>query len=240
LRIPVLEWRDVKSLPTPSDRNPYPYVEHPEGNEPISEPLGCWSTRAPNVREPIRAENVIHHIGVDPAYTRVPLKTRLTDDPGEMHVVFSPLAALIYRSSTFSSASRSRIAPSWGHLGDPEKEPDRFEDMAPAVSGHHKRPESHLSCFDSLYYMTSGAEPFEWRFGFSPVWRNVGRWLHFNARTHKLVKEYLDDLFGPSADIVREDHHVYPVSISLSLESRMMLIAVFFFLPVYCCSYQAR
>ena len=212
LRVPVLEWRDVKSLPTTSDRNPFPYADRPEGSNPLSEPLGCWSTRAPSEPEPIRAENVIHHIGVDPAYTRVPFYTRLTDDPGEMHVVFSRLAALIYRSSIFSSASRSRISPSWEHWGDPEKEPDKFEYMAPAVSGHHRRPESHLSCFDVLYYMTSGAEQFEWRLGFSPVWRSVGRWLRFNARTHALVKEYLDDLFGQSLDHVGEDH-IYPVCV---------------------------
>jgi hypothetical protein len=213
LRLPVLEWRDVKSLPTTSDPNPYPYVDHPKGSDLISEPLGCWSTRAPTQQEPIRAENVIHHIGVDPAYTRVPYYTRLTDDPDEMHVVFSRLAALIYRSLTFSSASPSRIAPSWGHWGDPEQEPDRFEHMAPSVGGHHRRPESHLSCFDTLYYMSSGAEAFEWRLGFSPVWRSVGRWLRFNGRTHKLVKEYLDDLFGPSTDHVGEDPHVYPVCV---------------------------
>lgn len=212
LKMPVLEWRDVKSLTTPSDPNPYPYVEHPKGNDPVSEPLGCWSTRAPIVREPIRAENVIHHIGVDPAYTRVPFYTRLTDDPNEHHLVFSRLAALIYRSSTFSSASPSRIAPSWGHWGDPETEPESFEHMAPSVGGHHRRPESHLSCFDTMYYMTSGAEPFEWRFGFSPAWRSIGRWLKFNARTHELAKEYLDDVFGDSTDHVGENSYIYPVN----------------------------
>lgn len=208
----------MKSIPTISDQNPYPYVDHPDGVHPLSEPLGCWSTRAPNEREPIRAENVIHHIGVDPAYTRVPLYTRLTHDPGELHVVFSRLAALIYRSSTFSSASPSRIAPSWEHWDDPEKEPNKFEQMAPSIGGQHRRPESHLSCFDTTYYMTSGAEAFEWRLGFSPAWRSVGRWLRFNTRTHELVKEYVDGLFGGSLDHVGGDPHIYPVHISLSFQ----------------------
>lgn len=222
----------MKALPTTSDRNPFPYVDRPIGNDPRPEPLGCWSTRAPMEPEPIRAENVIHHIGVDPAYTRVPFYTRLTDDPGELHVVFPRLAALIYRSSTFSSALRSMISPSWEHWGDPEKEPDRFEHMAPAVSGHHRRPESHLTCFDALYYMTSGAEVFEWRLGFSPVWRNVGRWLRFNARTHELVKEYLADLFGSSPG---HGDHVYPVRICSSVLLNDADNSQF---PVYCCSYE--
>jgi len=195
LHIPILEWRDVKSLPTSSDPNPYPYASSGSLNSE-SEPLGCWSTRVPSEGEPIRAEHIVDHIGVDVSYTRVPSFTRFSQDRNEAHVIFPQLAALIYRSPSFSAVSRSHVAPTWRPYDDPEKEPDRFEYMAPAPSGHVRKPEGHLACFDTMYYATSGAEVYEWRFGFSPVWRDVGRWVRFNTRFKGLAEEYMRSLFG--------------------------------------------
>ena len=204
--MPILEWRDVKSLPTSSDPDPYPYSASPSK----SEPLGCWSTRPIAAREPIQAENVVHHIGVDASYTRVPPFTRFSQNPEETHIVFSRLAAFIYRSTSFSSTSRNHIVPGWKHYDDPEKEPGKFEEIAPSPGGHHKKPEGQLACFDTMYYMTSGAEVYEWRFGFSPVWRTVGRWLRFNSRIEGLAKEYMKKLFGRDQDGPEEYDGVVP------------------------------
>lgn len=199
--MPILEWRDLKILPTRDDLDPYPF--QPDSTEYPSEPIGCWSTQPALVSGPSRSDNVVYHIGLDVSYHRIPFNTRYqpSNDPNEHHLVFSNLAALIYRSSAFSP---SDIAPSWVPPPDPEREPWRFDDIGVSPQGHHRLPEAHLSCFDRFYYATSGADLYEWRFGFSPAWRVVGKWLRFSQMMHETTKEYLDALFG---------NEVTPVSI---------------------------
>ena len=203
--MPILEWRDLKVLPDPTSSNPYPYAPNPS-NPSILKPegLGCWSTRKPSEGEPIRAENVVNHIGVDVSYTRVPPWTRLKPDDKEGdHVVLPQLAALIYPRT---SSSSSPIPP-----------PSEFRHlyMAPAPQGHAGLPESQMACFDTMYYSTSGAEVFEWRFGWSPVWRTVGKYLRFkeDSTVMRVARSYLRGLFGSvrdekenEGDSVEEDH----------------------------------
>lgn len=162
---PVLEWADVKDVAPSSIKDPY-------SNQNV-EPLGCWSTRALDNAEPIRAENIVHHLGLDVSYTRVPLFTRLNPpNTYDAHTSFDKLSALIYPNNP--------IAPL-----------DSYPHMSVSPLGSHAPPEEQLSCFDVLYYLSSGVDVYEWRFPWSPAWRFVGRHVVFNEPLVNLGKEYL-------------------------------------------------
>lgn len=179
LRIPILEWRDVKKLPY---HNPYSTSE--------IEQLGCWSTRKESATEPIRSENVVHHLGLDVAYTRVPRQTRLKPfDSEESHVVFSQLAATIYPV-------------------DPLISPRNLPNFAPSPLGHSLGPDDKLTCLDNLYYATSGVDVFEWRFSWSPVWRSIAQHLKFTLPMLRLGQEYL----RRALQVPESQHELPPVS----------------------------
>ena len=163
---PILEWRDVKKLPY---HDPYSTSE--------IEDLGCWSSRKENAQEPIWANNLVRHLGLDVAYTRVPYGTRFKPhEPEDDHVVFSLLAATIYPVRPIVSAqSLPRFALS--HLG------------------HSLSPDDKLTCFDFLYYATSGVDVFEWRFSWSPAWQLIARHLKFTKPMLDLGQEYLRRAF---------------------------------------------
>jgi len=121
--------------------------------------------------------NVVHHLGLDVAYTRVPQQTRLKPfDSEDNHVVLSQLAATIY-------PVRPLVLP--GSLPS----------FAPSPLGHILAPDVHLACFDILYYATSGVEVYEWRFSWSPVWQSIGRHLKFTQPMLRLGNEYLRRAF---------------------------------------------
>ena len=176
LRRPILEWRDVKKLPY---HNPYSTSE--------IEDLGCWSSRKEKATEPIRAENVVHHLGLDVAYTRVPRLTRLK--PQDDHVVFSQLAATIYPVRPLVS-------------------PQSLPKFAPSPLGHSLSPDEKLTCFDFLYYSTSGVDVYEWRFSWSPAWQSIARHLKFTQPMLDLGREYLRKVFL----IDESDYELPPVS----------------------------
>ncbi|KAF8973015.1 hypothetical protein BDZ97DRAFT_1752066 [Flammula alnicola] len=168
MRTPILEWRDVKELPSGSSE-PYSTSE--------VEDLGCWTTRPESEGEPIRAENVVHHLGVDVSYTRVPVRTRLQPwDREELHVVLPQLAAVTYPRNPIVNA-------------------EDLNTLAPSPRGHFLRPDQHLTCFDTLYYATSGTKPFEWQFTWSPAWRTIGRYLTFTYGMKELGRDYLLRMF---------------------------------------------
>jgi hypothetical protein len=193
LRTPVLEWADVKDVAPSSSKDPY-------SNQNI-EQLGCWSTRAPDEPEPIRAENVVHHLGLDVSYTRVPLFTR--NNPlhtYDAHTIFHQLSALIYPNNPIASL-------------------DSYPHMVPSPLGSDAPPEEQLACFDLLYYLTSGVDEYEWRFAWSPAWRFVGRHVVFNEPLVNLGKEYLRLAIHDGED-AGDEEEIPPVSFvvaSLSL-----------------------
>ena len=176
LRSPILEWRDVKKLP---HDDPYSTSE--------IENLGCWSARREGAKGPNRAVNVVHHLGLDVAYTRVPQATLLKPhDPEDHHVVFSQLAATIYP-----------VRP----LVSPQSLP-RF---VPSPLGQSLCPDEKLACFDFLYYATSGVDVYEWRFSWSPAWQSIARHLKFTQPLLDLGQEYLRKVF-----LVHESHYELP------------------------------
>ena len=185
LRTPVLEWADVKDVAPSSSKDPY-------SNQNV-EQLGCWSTRAQDETEPIQAENVVHHLGVDVSYTRVPSFTRYNPlATYNAHTVFDKLSALIYPNNP--------VAPL-----------DSYPNMVPSPLGSHAPPEDQLSCFDLLYYLTSGVDEYEWRFAWSPAWRFVGRHVVFNEPLVNLAKEYLRLAIHDGEDAGNEEE-IPPVS----------------------------
>lgn len=162
----ILEWRDVKELPVPgSSENPYTTSE--------IEDIGCWTTRKETVDEPIRAENLVRHLGVDASFTRVPVDTRFDPSaPEDDHVVIPKLTALVYPRN-------------------PNVAPESLQALAASPKGHWLKPDKHLTCFDTLYYATSGSRRFEWEYSWSPAWRMVGRHLLFTDAIKELGQSYL-------------------------------------------------
>ena len=159
--------------------------------------MGCWSTRNEKATEPNRAVNVVRHLGLDVAYTRLPHETQLKPyEPDDNHVVFSKLAATIYPERPLVS---------------PQSLP-RFES---SPLGHSLSPDDKLACFDFLYYATSGVDVYEWRFSWSPAWQLIARHLKFTQSMLDLTQEYLRRVFL----VHGSDNELPPVSANLLKKS---------------------
>ena len=160
----VLDWREVKDIASRDDSDPYSPDEIDE--------LGCWTTIKESSRDPTTGNNIVRHLGLDNSYTRLPPYVRLaTDTPAkdEPHVILPHLAAVIFPV-------------------DPLVDAESTTALTPAPrSGHVRPPDHQLSCFDSLYYASSGPKPFEWERSWSPVWRTVGRHLRFTAAMEEIA-----------------------------------------------------
>ena len=170
LHRPILEWLDVKYIPSPTS------VESPLDSE--REALGCWSTRPEYDPQPLRVNHLLNNLRLDASFTRVPTSTRhnpsnLRDD----FVVFSKLVPYILSQS-------------------PRRDP--FEFMSPSPLGHSLPPDEHLSCFDHLYFTTSSDKLFEWEVPWSPAWNLVGKHVRFNDDLVEITKGYLSRAFNLS------------------------------------------
>jgi hypothetical protein len=168
----ILDWRDVKDLPSRYSLDPYSTSD--------VEQLGCWTTVKESSKSPITPGNTIHHIGLDVSYTRVPTFARLrTAYPTseETHVVLPQLAALIYPRNPLANPGKATV-------------------LTPSPKGHALPPDAHLSCFDSLYYASSGVKALEWEHSWSPVWHTVGKNLRFTQAVEDLAYSYMVRAFG--------------------------------------------
>lgn len=117
--------------------------------------------------------NLVGHLGLDPAYTRVPGDTRWRpEQEGEDHVVFDKLTALVFP-------------------GGPSKIARNLPILWTSPMGEDVRPGEHLACFDPLYYVTSGLQDFEWFYPWNPPWRRVGKHLYFTDRMIEMAEGYL-------------------------------------------------
>lgn len=166
IRLPILEWRDIKRIPLQEPTNTsFPQVET----------LGCWTTRKEAVNGPIYFyDPLVRHLGLNVSYTKVPAYTR--QSPDSIHIQFPQLAALIYPENPLPApgTSQTSLPPTL----DPSK------------------PESQLACFDCLYFAYSGARLYEWETPWSAAWINVGRHLRFTKGMMDLGREYLAKTFG--------------------------------------------
>jgi hypothetical protein len=168
----ILDWRDVKDLPSRYSSDPY--------STPEVEQLGCWTTIKESSKSPVTAGNTVHHIGLDVSYTRVPSFARLsTATPilEEMHVVFPHLAALIYPRNPFVDPEKTTV-------------------LTQSPEGHAFPPDAHLACFDSLYYASSGVKAFEWEQSWSPAWHTIGKNLRFTQAVEDVAYSYMVRAFG--------------------------------------------
>lgn len=174
MRYPLLEWRDVKHLPSTSSSE----IPHPEEREE----LGCWSTRHGNDPNPMRVRSVVDHLKLDISYTRAPTEARNNPSDGnDDFLIFHKLVQFIF-------PGKPRPPPN-GH----------YEIMSESPLGKRLLPDDHMSCFDYLYFVTS-SEIFEWRFSWSPAWTKVATHLHFTDDLVRIVEGYLARAFGSSED----------------------------------------
>jgi hypothetical protein len=174
---PILEWSDVKDLPSPT------FVQSPPDSE--REPLGCFSTRPDYDPRPNRVPEVVDHLQLDIAYSRVPTPSRLNaSNNREDFLVFPNLAPYIF--------PRRPRPPPHGH----------FEFMEASPIGHKLPPDEQITCFDYLYYITSSSQvAFEWERSWSPPWVQVGKYLRFTDDLVEIVEGYLRRVFESSDGI---------------------------------------
>jgi hypothetical protein len=169
LRIPILEWSDIKSPST----------------EVIMEPLGCWSSWATgNLIEnsPRYSQTLVDHLGLDVSYTPTPYYTRRLANQGkdgewDWDLLFWPLADL--------------ISPLPGYTL-----PDNLPPPFPSSRGTSIPPDTQLACFDDLYFVTASQIDFEWEQQWSPAWRFVGRHLRFAKPMQQIAETYLRKAFA--------------------------------------------
>ncbi|KAF8973027.1 hypothetical protein BDZ97DRAFT_1649427 [Flammula alnicola] len=172
---PLLEWLDVKHLPSATS------VEPPQALE--REQLGCWSGRHENDPRPSRVKSVVDNIRLDISYTRAPRQARHNPDDGQDDFLeFNSVVRYIF--------PRSPLPPPNGH----------YPLMEASPLGHKLPPDEQMTCFDHLYYATSSPELYEWRFSWSPAWNFVGTHLHFTDDLVTLVKDYLRRVFSRTED----------------------------------------
>ena len=168
LRRPVLEWSDVKHLPSPTS------IANPLDSE--REELGCWSTRQEANSQPLRVPSLHNNLRLDVSYTRIPSETRYNpSDPQNLWVVFSKLVPYIFPRNPVRG---------------------RFNLLSPSPLGHRLPPDEQLSCFDFLYYTTSSNKLYEWESSWSPPWNSVGTHIRFTDRLVDITKGYLSRAFN--------------------------------------------
>ncbi|KAF9567935.1 hypothetical protein CPC08DRAFT_626000 [Agrocybe pediades] len=175
MHMPILEWRDLKHLPSLKSGQAPPAEER--------EQLGCWSTRPGNNPNPLRVSSVVDHLKLDISYTRIPTESRVNPSDGnDDHLVFSKLVRYIY--------PKRPLPPPNGRYTLMEKSP----------LGHELLPDHHMTCFDFLYYLTSSPETYEWKFSWAPAWTMVGKHLHFTDKMVELATGYLARALGAFPD----------------------------------------
>ncbi|KDR75121.1 hypothetical protein GALMADRAFT_249034 [Galerina marginata CBS 339.88] len=172
---PLLEWRDVKYLPSKDS------TVEPKPSE--REQIGCWSSRHGNEPRPVRVKSIVDHLNLDISYTRAPTEARNNPSDGnDAFLVFSKLVRYIY--------PKRPLPPPNGVYTLMEKSP----------LGHELLPDEHLTCFDFLYYLTSSPETYEWKFSWSPPWLWVATHFHFTDKLVEIVEGYLGRVFGAPKD----------------------------------------
>ncbi|KAK0462618.1 uncharacterized protein EV420DRAFT_1199247 [Desarmillaria tabescens] len=170
LQLPVIEWSDIKT--------PLKKLGDPDASW---EKIGCWSVRSRDVNEPSPDYNFARALALDASYTRVPDLMYRSSNLDEGHTNFWNLASLIYP-----------VQPAF--------QDQTFPLLKASAKGEREPPDRHLACFDTLYYVGSGAETFEWNHPWSPAWRTVGKHLRFSEHMERLGKEYASKVFDVAPD----------------------------------------
>ena len=177
MRRPLLEWKDVKALPSDTSIARVP----PEQRER----LGCWSGRQANDPNPSRVASVVDHLQLDIAYTRVPTEARRDNkERSEEFVEFDRLVPYIFPQHPY------------------RPNPKGFPLLQASPLGTKLPPNERMSCFDHLYYATSSWQVFEWRYSWSPAWGRVAIHLRFTDELVDLTKGYLARSFNTTENLI--------------------------------------
>ncbi|KAF6765971.1 hypothetical protein DFP72DRAFT_797144 [Ephemerocybe angulata] len=175
LRTPVIEWHDGKhieanasvSLPTTS-------------SDPALDHFGCWSTRPLSANHAGYVENDENALRVDMSFTRVPKHVYFNaSNKDDMHTTFYGLSSIITPGHPHAAAAEGRLAI-----------------MHPSRLGKKMKPEERMSCFDMLYYVSTGVREFEFEEPWSPAWARVGKFLRFADGLEGVGLAYVRKAFG--------------------------------------------
>ena len=112
------------------------------------------------------------------SYTALPHHTRRRDSEFDWGLLFWRIARVIYAS------------PGGGTL------PGDLQTPFVSEKGLSMPPDTHLACFDILYFVTVDSDdPFEWSDPWNVSWRTVGRYMKFRQRLVLLAQAYLRRAF---------------------------------------------
>ena len=166
LQLYIPEWSEVKHVPSFS-------VDQPDKSE--TEAIGCWSTRHGNDPNPLGADAVVRNLRLDPSYTRAPTEARNNPSDGEDDfLVVGKLIPYIFPANPLPPPNGVYTLMAKSRLND-----------------HTLLPDTHLTCFDFLYYVMTSAQVYEWRFPWAPAWRTVGTHLRFTDSLMDISRRYL-------------------------------------------------
>ncbi|KAG6328267.1 hypothetical protein ID866_10822 [Astraeus odoratus] len=143
-------------------------------NSSTVDELGCWAVwptiYTQGTTGPRRSRNLAA-MNLDVSYTVVPSWVRLSQ-PSANHGSLWSLARLSFPEG---------------------REDAKLDDLLNLPSPGNQvslPPDDHLLCFDLLYYM--GVDrPFEWERDYSPGWRFVGKYMHWNSTLEQLAEEHV-------------------------------------------------
>ncbi|KZV69025.1 hypothetical protein PENSPDRAFT_609280 [Peniophora sp. CONT] len=178
----TLPFSEVFDLDRLSNEIQLPVVEWDEVKDPSSqeiEELGCWNVweavqyRDHNPRWPFN--NTWAKQGLDISWTTAPSSVKII--PNFEHDQWAriwDLAALTFnygRSQSLSQPKESNI------------------------NHHTAPPDEQLACFDFVYF-AAAVHSEEFWYALSPVWRDVGRHIHWQPALQDLGNEYMRRMFN--------------------------------------------
>ncbi|KIJ97386.1 hypothetical protein K443DRAFT_681533 [Laccaria amethystina LaAM-08-1] len=171
LRIPILEWHEVKNI----SGWPRPL---PNNNEEMDE-LGCWSVwqAVREAHKDPRNSYIPMLLSLDISYTKAPSYVKLEPlSENGLHATFWPLASLGFPHARAEASSLAAPMPSeFGQVTLP--------------------PDDQMLCYDYLFYV-GASQPFEFEFDYSPAWRFVGQYMRWAPRIEHIADKYIRRSFG--------------------------------------------
>ncbi|KIO19390.1 hypothetical protein M407DRAFT_223117 [Tulasnella calospora MUT 4182] len=174
LNWPVLEWSEVKKA---AYDVPLSYETTPMDGVVMDE-LGCWGVRTVGNKGNKDPGHSVHEmlLQLDCSYTVLPNDALAS--PDNYHVKVWSMAAALFPDGRkrVLDANTARFPTQFG----------KKEWIA---------PDEQLAVFDNTYGV-SAYIPYEWFQDFSPMWRFVGRYLHFTPRVEGIADEYVRRMFG--------------------------------------------
>ncbi|KAK7058451.1 hypothetical protein VNI00_002085 [Paramarasmius palmivorus] len=175
---PPIAFGDVFDVPRLSKLLGKPVIEWRDIKDPKSEhvdDLGCWSVWASVQGDPNpRDSQVPIHTKLDISYTKTPEWIKMVPDQNDPHATFWALARFAFPETREE------------HLVPPFPSPMHQVSLP---------PDEQMLCYDFLYYVCAH-QPFEFERDFSPAWRYVAQYLHWNPSLEILADTYVNRALG--------------------------------------------